>query len=120
MRLLFTIVFLLNVPVALASFVFAFILLRRSKNNPVYFNFGMANLLLGLWATEELLLFTVSSIGIFLGNLSYLLGMWILHYFLLFTYVFPVSTVNLRSKFAISSKDQATQLIEVLNKWMAK
>ena len=24
----------------------------------------------------------------------------------------------LRSKFAISSKDQATQLIEVLNKWM--
>ncbi|HLB56873.1 MAG TPA: hypothetical protein VJK30_06070 [Coxiellaceae bacterium] len=26
----------------------------------------------------------------------------------------------LRSKFAISSKDQATQLIEVLNKWMAK
>jgi len=25
----------------------------------------------------------------------------------------------LRSKFTISSKDQATQLIEVLNKWMA-
>lgn len=26
---------------------------------------------------------------------------------------------KLRSKFVISSKDQATQLIEVLNKWMA-
>ncbi|MCX7124367.1 MAG: hypothetical protein NTU49_01170 [Gammaproteobacteria bacterium] len=26
---------------------------------------------------------------------------------------------KLRSKFAISNKDQATQLIEVLNKWMA-
>lgn len=27
---------------------------------------------------------------------------------------------KLRSKFVISSKDQATQLIEVLNKWMAE
>lgn len=27
---------------------------------------------------------------------------------------------KMRSKFVISSKDQATQLIEVLNQWMAK
>ena len=99
MRLLFTAILYLNILVSLISFIFACILLKRSKGNAIYFNFGMAVLFLGTWAAEIFLLFFKG--GILLANLSYLFGIWILHYFLLFTYLYPVASPKLRYKFII-------------------
>ncbi|MDX9913988.1 MAG: hypothetical protein RBS77_05415 [Candidatus Moranbacteria bacterium] len=89
METIFVIAVLLNIPIALAAFISSFILLRRAKNNQIYFNFGLANLFLALWATDIILLFSFPKFGMIFGNLSWFLGIWILHYFLIFTYYFP-------------------------------
>ncbi|OGY45805.1 MAG: hypothetical protein A2744_01580 [Candidatus Buchananbacteria bacterium RIFCSPHIGHO2_01_FULL_44_11] len=95
LRVLFTAVLYLNIPMAITSFVFAFILLRRAKGNGIYFNFGMATLFLALWQVALPLLFIDFSLpfNIFLVNVTWLFGIWIMHYFLIFTYNFPISTL---------------------------
>lgn len=99
MESLFTIILFLNIPIALASFVFAYIILRRGRN-PIYFNFGMAVLFLALWIVSILLLFfRILPLPItFFLNLSFLFGIWILHYFLIFTIKFPVASPGNRFK----------------------
>jgi preprotein translocase subunit SecG len=82
-------VLFLNILIVIAAFIFGFVLLKRSKKNQIYFNFGMANLFLGLWAADIILLFSFPTLGVIFGNLSWFLGIWILHYFLIFTYYFP-------------------------------
>ncbi len=102
LRILFTIILFLNIPMAVASFIFAYILLRRAKGNAIYFNFGMAVLFLALWVANILLLFwsplVINILSLFLTNLSFAFGILILHYFLIFTFHFPVSTLKARSK----------------------
>jgi len=92
MVILFYAILILDIPIAIASFVFAYILLRRAKNNHIYFNFGMAVLFLALWLAG----IVVNSFGFlpgfstFIENLSFALGIGILHYFLIFTLSFPL------------------------------
>ena len=88
---LFTTIVYLNTIMAVAAFVFAFILLKRGRN-PIYFNFGMAILFLALWMLITLLdffRFTPLS-STFHLLLEFAAGIWILHYFLIFTYNFPI------------------------------
>lgn len=59
MKFLFTTILFSNVVVALLAFSFAYILLKRSRGNKIYFNFGMSNLFLGLWAVDVLMLFSI-------------------------------------------------------------
>ena len=98
LKVLFTIILYLNVLIAIASFIFAFILLRRTKGNAIYFNFGMATLFLGLWITSIPLIFLkfTEPVNIFLTNTTFLFGIWILQYFLIFTIYFP--TPHLKRK----------------------
>ncbi len=90
---LFTIILFLNILMAIASFIFAYILLRRAKGNAIYFNFGMSALFLALWITVTFLAYF--PIGVFTITfwilLSYFFGLGIMHFFLMFTYKYPVS-----------------------------
>ena len=72
MELLFTIIIFLNIPMAIASFIFAVILLRRGKGNAIYFNFGMATLFLALWISETFFAF----FPIFLPYLDWAFPLW--------------------------------------------
>jgi hypothetical protein len=88
---IFAAVVLLNIPLAIFSFYFSFILIHR-RNDRVAFNFGMAVLFLGLWLVTLLALFLrflpISSD--LLVNLTYVFGVAILNYFFLFTLCFPI------------------------------
>jgi len=57
LRVLLTIIIYLNIPMALAMFFFAYVLLSRSKGNAIYFNFGMCILFLALWIMDSFLIF---------------------------------------------------------------
>ncbi|OGY43701.1 MAG: hypothetical protein A2731_03730 [Candidatus Buchananbacteria bacterium RIFCSPHIGHO2_01_FULL_39_8] len=91
LKIVFSILLYLNVPMAIASFIFAFILLRRAKGNPIYFNFGMAVLFMALWMLVTLLDFFRFTLftSTFHALLSFAVSIWVLHFFLLFTYNFP-------------------------------
>jgi len=93
MKTIFLTILLVNIPIVLASFFFAVVLLRRGKN-PIYFNFGMAVLSLALWSVAEELLFfnPFSYFFVVLDQLTFLFGIWIVHYFLIFTMNFPIPT----------------------------
>ena len=94
LKIIFTIILILDIPLAIASFVFAYILLfRRDWRNPIYFNFGMATLSLGLWIFVTILTYIQNLFlsTYFLETLSFIFGLWILHYFAIFTYKYPYS-----------------------------
>ncbi|HLC69647.1 MAG TPA: hypothetical protein VJH75_01220 [Patescibacteria group bacterium] len=99
LRVLFTVVLYLNILLAVASFFFAFILLRRSKGDAIYFNFGMAVLMLGVWMFVTLSdYFGLTPFSSSLhARLGFLLGLWALHYFLIFTYYFPLQKMVTKS-----------------------
>ena len=103
MELLFTIIIFLNIPMAIASFIFAFILLGRSKSNAIYFNFGMATLFLALWISETF--FAFFPIFPFTTKIwiltSFSCGLGIMHFFLMFTYNYPFSKAVSRYKIII-------------------
>src|SRR3990167_831519 len=100
LRIIFTVILYLNIPIAIASFIFAYILLRRAKGNAIYFNFGMAVLFLALWISSIITYYipALQDIAVLLGNISFIFGIWILHYFLIFTYKFPFSFRDDRAK----------------------
>lgn len=93
MELIFTIIIYLNIPMAIAAFVFAAILLSRSRGNPVYFNFGMSVLSLALWILVTFFsFFFIGPITLTFWLLSsYFFGLWIIYFFLMFTYKYPFS-----------------------------
>ena len=96
LKLFFTGVLYINAVMACVSLVFAVVLLGRSKGNPIYFNFGMSTLFLGLWMVATLLDFfrlTPFSSDVH-ARLGFLLGIWILHYFLLFSIFFPFRLIS--------------------------
>ncbi len=89
--LIFVAVLYVNIIMMIISFVFAYILLRRQKGNPIYFNFGMSDLFLGLWMLVTLAdFFRLTPLSTnFHARLGFIMGVWILHYFLIFTFYFP-------------------------------
>ena len=92
LKIIFTTILILDIPLAVASFVFAYILLfRRDWRNPIYFNFGMSTLFLGLWILITILTyFQIPFLSTyFLTAMSFIFGIWILHYFTIFTYKYP-------------------------------
>ena len=92
LKIIFTTILILDIPLAIASFIFAYILLfRRDWRNPIYFNFGMATLFLGLWILVTILTYIQNLFlsTYFLATLSFIFGLWILHYFAIFTYKYP-------------------------------
>src|SRR3990167_5634654 len=92
LKVLLTIIIYLNIPMAVAMFFFAFVLLRRSKGDAIYFNFGMCILFLALWILVTFLTFfeALPIPTIINVLLSFIAGLWVMHYFLLFTYKFPI------------------------------
>ena len=92
LRVLLTIIIYLNIPMALAMFFFAYVLLSRSKGNAIYFNFGMCILFLALWIMDSFLIFAkaIPIPALVFVLLSFITGLWVMHYFLLFTYKFPL------------------------------
>lgn len=91
-RVLFTIILYLNIPIVLAMFFFAYVLLCRSRGNAIYFNFGLCILFLGWWSLITFLTFFENTVipTVTFALLSYVAGLWVMHYFLFFTYRFPV------------------------------
>ncbi|HLC69648.1 MAG TPA: hypothetical protein VJH75_01225 [Patescibacteria group bacterium] len=91
LKFIFTLILFLNIPLALASFFFAYILLRRAKGDAIYFNFGMAVLFLGLWIAGTSLTFIpfIPLSTVDFEIISLIFSLWVVHYFLLFTYRFP-------------------------------
>jgi len=102
MTIIFYAILILEIPLAIISFVFASLILSRRKN-PIYFNFGMAVLFLAFWLTG----IVVNSFGLLpwfsalIENLTFALGAGILHYFLIFTLSFPLPSPNRSLKIGI-------------------
>src|SRR3989344_8766483 len=96
LKLFFTGILYINAVMAAVTPVFSAILLKRGRGNPIYFNFGMSTLFLGLWMAATLLDFfrlTPFSSDVH-ARLGFLLGLWILHYFLLFSIFFPFRLIS--------------------------
>ncbi len=91
LEIIFTTILYVNVLMMFVSFFFVGVLLKRAKGNPIYFNFGMSDLFLGLWMLVTLLdYFRLTPFAsLFHARLGFLAGIWILHYFFIFTFYFP-------------------------------
>jgi len=104
LKIIFTIILILDIPLAIASFIFAYILLfRRDWRNPIYFNFGMAILSMAIWLFITLLdffrltPFSPTMHAIF----GFTISIWVLHFFLIFTYYYPIKIISLNLRLPI-------------------
>lgn len=101
----FLLAIFLDAILAVLSFYFSFVLLRK-KNDRIAFNFGMATLCLGFWLITLVFLFlgVLPLYSTLLVNLTFIFGIGILHYFYIFTLYFPAIQIEnyKRIKYVIS------------------